>query len=383
MKTLHKYLLRQVAASLLLTVLVFTFVFLLGNVLREVLMLLVGGQATFSLVARAIGLLIPFVLVYALPMGMLTATLLVFGRFSADQELTAARASGVSLLSLIAPLLVFSLALCLVCAAVNCFLGPMSRVAYLDLIRELRVRLISAALPEKQYVTSIPGFIFYAGRNDGRNLQDVMVYMLQGGTNVTMKLRAPRGYFEVHTNTQQLEVHLFDARALTLIGNQWQPSFGGEWTSPPLDLSAGDRDRGEVSLSDMTLPQLLAKKRDLEQRLGALGAGGQSAPGEPLPDPRELLTPLRVQLNREVAFSFACFGFTLVGIPLGIRMHRRETNIGFAVALALVILYYGFIVVASHLDTRPEAYPQVIVWIPNLLFQVIGAALLIKANRGF
>jgi len=365
MKTLHIYLTRQVLAALLMTVAIFTFVLLLGNVLKEVMALLANGQASLGMVAQAIALLIPFVMVFALPMGMLTATLLVFGRFSADQELTAVRANGVSLLALVTPILLLSVALCGVCAWVNLQLAPYCRTAYNQLFIQLATERPEELLTEGRYITEFPGHVIFVRKREDDVLRDVRISKFNDTNKFVVSVRAREARVAVDREALLLTLTLHDVHMLSLIDGEWRPTYFGEYTMEPFDLRQGKLRRNSQKVSDMTFTELRSKLVELE-------SAGLDADA----------TPVRVHLHRQVAFSFACIGFTLVGIPLGIRAHRRETSVGIALALILVLVYYAFIILGQSLQTKPEYLPHLIVWIPNFIFQGIGAVLLLRANRG-
>ena len=384
MKTLHNYLTRQVLVSLLLTVAVFTFVLLLGNVLKTILELLVSGQARFGIVAEAIGLLIPFVWGFALPMGMLTATLLVFGRFSADQELTAARASGISLVSLTWPILLLSLLCCGVSACINMEIGPLCRVTYVKLIHKMEGELGNLQLPEGRFIRDFPGYIIYTEKNNGGNLENIKILELENESNVLWTITAPTGNLENDLTNKQIILHLLQPRILAKLNNIIELKELS-LTNPYPSTAASAIIHPKIT--DMTFWQLRDEMADLKQKLSQPPTATNSAEsieqsGAASLQREEMVEPIRIAMNRQFAFSFACFGFTLVGIPLGIRVHRRETNVGVAIALGLVLVYYSFMILANSLSARPEFAPHLIVWLPDLLFQLVGAALLWRANRG-
>jgi lipopolysaccharide export system permease protein len=367
-----------------MTAAVFTFVLLLGNALKEILPLLVNRQVSFSSVAEAIGLLVPFVWVFALPMGMLTATLLIFGRFSADQELTAVRASGVSLLTLITPVLLLSLVLCGVSALVNMEIGPRCRVAYTNLLFKLKAELSSAQLPEGRFIRDFPGYIFYVGKNRRQNLEDILVWVTQNTNNSPQTVRAPRGKLEIDPQNKKIVLHLYEAKAVFADG-----ATGVGDIDLPLDLDEKKKTNLDPKVEDMTFSQLRAELEALETKLADPTPLRPMSPAQQeatrvlwQKQRKDLTAPIRFHIHRQVAFSFACFGFTLVGIPLGIRVHRRETNIGIGIALLLVMIYYSFVLLANALNSRPELAPHLLVWLPNFVFQAAGAVMLWRANRG-
>ncbi len=395
MRTLHFYLLRQVLVTLFMTICVFTLVLLLGNVLKEIVALLVAGKVTLGVILHAIGLLIPYIMAYVLPFAMLTATLLTFGRFSADNELTAVRASGISLLSLCLPVLILSVLLAGLCAWFNFKIAPECRVAYKQLIFKTGLQNTSALITEDRFIDQIPGIVLYVRKRDGDLLKDVRLYTIKNN-EIEQRISAAEGSILWENNQTTVRFELRDAVTetrnptsvpvpnsvpeedinstnppLVTVIQEPLPENTIDWlqipskmvTFGPINLETLARSEQNLRIgTEMTHTQLLAEIAKRE-------AQGISA------------SPAIFQLHRQVALSFATVGFALIGIPLGIRAHRRETSIGMAISILLVMVYYSFFIFAQAMESHAALRPWLLVWVPNFLFQGIGAVLLWRANR--
>ncbi len=386
MKTLHLYLLRQCLATLGLTVLVFTFVLIAGNLLREILGLLVSGHISFWLVCKSLLLLIPFVLAFALPISMLMAGLMVIGRFSADQEYTAARSAGISLISLISPIIILAVVLTGLCAWFNLQISPASRVAYKKIFAEQMFNLASF-IPEGRYVDFADEFVIYVTKVNGDRLEDIRFYQFRNGQK-TLDVFAQKGKVVREEGQDHIRLVLNQARVLTQVSNakqlltgadtavvagdassetdsaEWLPIYLEEYETEDIPLELGDIDN-KVDISDMTLRQLLGGRQYAEER----GL-----------DTR----PYMREIHHQAAFSFASLSFILVAIPLSLKTQRRETNISLALALIVILVYYSFFILGDALvgDTPVNARLWVLYWIPNILFQIIGIYMIWRANRG-
>lgn len=403
MKTLYRYLLGQVLATLAMSILVCAGVLLLSNALKDITIMLQNGAATGGMILQALVLLIPFVLVFALPLGLLAAVLLVFGRISADQELTAIRANGISLVSLVSPIILLGICLSVFSAWLNMEVGPRARVAYKQLLISQGMRDPLALLQEGRFITEFPDHIIYLSRNRKGVLEDLWVYHLKDD-KVDWRVQAEKGklvvdnekrevYFELQhwqgiaykpgqeqapdaasiTNTtsgsitnevndSNLAAHPLEAPDMLKDIANWRPITGAEGVTEPIKLDALMKRARKPGLGEMTFGELLEERRFLER------AGFNPS-------------PVQFHMNRQISFSFACLGFVLVGIPLGIRAHRRETTVGIFLAVILMVLYYSFIVMAQAVETQPLYLPHLIVWIPTFLFQGLGTWLLWRANR--
>ncbi len=385
MNLLDRHLFRSLLYTAVVAVGGFGFILVSGNIIRDLMTPLLAGQLPFTSFVHLVLLLIPYVAYYALPLGMLTGVLLTLGRLSSDSEVTAMRAAGMSVLRIARPALVL--------AGLGCGLGlwigfesmPWARVQYhRELATAERANPLSYILP-KTFIRDFPGYVIYiseknAGRRDGTDIRDVWIWSLDGKRRVIRFVRAESGRVDYDAETNEFLISLHNAR------EEDHDAKAPDVFDEPLKVpTVGQVDNYRLSLARYFGTQTVHQKlqwmtyRELQDERLRLKAAPPGPGGEP--QRRQDLMRVALAEQDKINMALAIFTFTFVGVPLGIRVSRRETSANLGVAVVLALGYYLLIVAIGWLDRHPEYRPDLLYWGPNLLLLGLGAFLLRRLDR--
>lgn len=369
MRILDRYLLTQIFLTTLAATGVLTFLVVVPNAFRRVFEHLVNSDIPFLTILHMVVLLMPQALTLAIPWGFLVAILMVLGRMSHDLELQAIRSAGLGLVPLVSPVILFSLALSLVCFYNNAVLAPRCITAFKLMLIDMGRNNPTVLLRAQEPISTFPGYRIYVDKKYGNTIEGVAIWVLDSQGLPKTSVRADRGQISADMNAMVLTITLFNARQENRgedpsdLGKIQTGLRAGQF---PITVSLKDK----LDTSNITTKINNQDFWQLKQRIF-----GQSK------DKAGQIVPLLTEFQKRLSLSVSCFTFALMGIPLAVYTHRRETSISFALSLAIVVSYYLLMTVADGLRNKAGAYPDLVIWFPNIIFQLTGFWLLWKANR--
>ena len=358
----------------------FVFVMVAGNILNQVSSAIASGRVSGWEGLELIALLIPGVLPYALPLGLLTGVLLAFGRMGSQQELTAMKAGGLSLGRIARPALLLAAALALLSAWLNLEVAPDANTEYRRLLVGSAKDNPASVIVPGQLNRQFPGMVIRASARDGEVLRDFWLWRVddRGRLVQTVHAREARLARAVSKAGEGvLRITLTDARLDTRpAGDQTflQPSSFATADTSTLEFPASgifkDGENFQRKLRWLTTQELLVAI----ERGWDVTAGADAATLE-----RGRMVA-KTQLMAHLASAFSVFSLAFLAVPLAVRVGRAETFVNAAVALAIALTYYLLTSMAGYVKD-PAYRPDLLVWLPNLIVITLGWFLLRRASR--
>ncbi|MFI5356496.1 MAG: LptF/LptG family permease [Opitutales bacterium] len=380
MNLLDRYIFKSVLGSCLAAVALFAFVLMLGNAIRDLLGYVLAGQLPLLTFGELLLLLLPFVASYALPMGILTGVLLTLGRLSADSEVTAMRAAGISLTRLARPVLILGALGALTDLYVNFEALPYARVQYhKQLAKVVQVNPLGFIVPHT-FIRDFPGFVIYVGGKEGPVLTDFWLWELDDQHRVERLVRAASGRFNYDEKDNTLLLTLLNAQV-----ESRNPANPEDFSTPPL---IGTFERTELVrlpldalFSQTGFHQKMkwmtyAELKDEEARLQA-----QAGPPDQAREHRRAVMQVALTVQDKLQGAIVVFMFALIGVPLGVKVSRKETSANLGVAVVIALGYYLLTVMVNWLDRYPQCRPDLLYWVPNLLLLGLSVWLFARVDR--
>lgn len=440
MGLLRSYILKLHLVPFLLGFGVITFI-LEMDVLFDYLDLVVNRGVPVGVVAQLFVLSLGYIVALSAPCAVLVAVLMTFGRLSQDNEITALRASGVNLATVLVGPLVAAAALTVGLTLFNNHVLPETNHAFANLLVDIGRMRPTVKLHEGEFITDFPGYNLLVQSVNGRTneMRGVTIYKLNPGGPPTTIL-AKRGTLEYTRDGRTAvfrlkdgEIHEIPAteggsrlyRRMVFRTHDLYLAGAGNLLERTVRDVRSDREmsaRDLIAVRDSVERQYRAARQRAIDRLRVAGAptpavAAMLAPprgpvdriralwnevvnGEDvlehatrkmpwLQTETELWTLERQSLERRVAglsveihkkFSLpaACLVFVLIGAPLGMRVRRAGPAVAF-VSIGFFLFYYLCLVGGEELANRLLLPPWLSMWLANLVLGAWGVAQTLRA----
>jgi LPS export ABC transporter permease LptF/LPS export ABC transporter permease LptG len=351
MRLLDKYIGREVGSHAILGLAVFTFVFFVPQLVRLMDLVVRHSGGAFTVALIFLCSLTP-VLAFTIPMAVLVGVLIGLGRLSADSEIVALHASGISLRRLLVPIGLVALGCSLGTLVLTFWLSPAAIRTLQSLEQRLLLTQAPYAIQPRVFNEQIPHYILYVQDVEAAATRWHGVFLASSGqaasSNVTIAQGAQvvadpeNNKFELHLGSGS--THEYDPHAPQHYN---VTSFGQ--SEIPMEISGpvvGPKNVA-VSVSERSISQLLAEK----------GPHWRDA---------------RVEFHRRIAFPAACLVFALLGVPIGVRPRRGGRAAGLILTLVLIGGYYFLFVTGAHMAQQGSVAPWAGIWAGNIAGLTLG-----------
>ena len=357
-KTLYLYIFKELPPPFLLGVTTFTFALLMGRLLRLADMVVAKGVPLAD-VLRLVLYLLPSFLLVTIPMAFLLAILLAFGRLSGDSEITAMKASGISLYGLLPPVFCFAMLAYLAGAFTTVYAVPWGNTSFKRLLVDVVESRASLGIKEKVFNDDFPGMVIYTDNYDqqGHNMTGILIQD-ERDPLAPSTIFARSGVIVTDPATKIIRLRLDNGSIHRAQGNSGYRLV--EFKNYDLSININQNARtANINELDMSLDELRSN----------LASGRFDA---------KIRRDMELEYHRRFALPFACIVFALVGMPLGIQNQRSGKAAGFSLSIGLLLIYYIVLSAGKALGEKELLTPFLAAWAPNLLFISLGLYLFKK-----
>ncbi|HWX25187.1 MAG TPA: LptF/LptG family permease, partial [Vicinamibacteria bacterium] len=366
---LDRYIVREMVAPTALGLLIFTFILLLQQITLLTGILIARG-ADFPTTVKLFGNLLPSILATTIPMASLLGVLLAFGRLASDSEIVAMRASGVSPMALLRPVLLQSLVTGLATFYVISVALPEANQTYRELYYSLVVGKARTGVKPRVFADDLlPGMVLYVSDIPAETGQWTNVFIHDTRDSHEPKVilaRTGRLVIEEHARAAYLHLehavrHTFDPRNPR--DGYHQEHLGIADLDLPFDelfpkvpLAKGGR--------ELTLPEL-------SERIVKLRAEGKF----------KEVPRYEVEWHKKFAIPTACLVFGFLGLGLSLGSRREARSAAFGLSIAVIFVYYVIIRLGEQAGDTGLLSPFLSMWGANLVLGAVGLVLLALNHR--